>query len=74
MITQIGFLYADKISGICFNEERNILQDLAANGQPQHRIKHAKILLRLDEMIGNQERTYEKIEKSYHIYHISSVI
>ena len=49
------------------NEERNMLQDLIAKGRTQgYRIKHAQILLKLDEIPGNREWTYAKIQEAYH--------
>ena len=44
-------------------EERKMLQSLIEKGQTQgYRIKHAQILLKLDEVPENQEWTYEKIQ------------
>ena len=49
------------------DEERNMLQDLIAKGRTQgYRIKHAQILLKLDEMPENREWTYAKIREAYH--------
>ena len=49
------------------NEERNILRELIAKGRTQgYRIKHAQILLRLDEIPENREWTYAKIKEAYH--------
>ena len=48
-------------------EERKMLRDLIEKGQTQgYRIKHAQILLKLDEIPENQEWTYEKIQRAYH--------
>ena len=48
-------------------EERQALRTLVAKGQTQgYRIKHAQILLKLDEVPENQEWTYEKIKEAYH--------
>ena len=48
-------------------EERKMLRGLIEKGQTQgYRIKHAQILLKLDEIPENQEWTYEKIRQSYH--------
>ena len=48
-------------------EERNELRDLINKGQTQgYRIKHAQILLKLDEIPENQEWTYAKIKEAYH--------
>ena len=47
-------------------EERKMLRDLIEKGQTQgYRIKHAQILLKLDEIPENQEWTYEKIQQTY---------
>lgn len=49
------------------DEERNILKDLIAKGRTQgYRIKHAQILLKLDEIPENREWTYDKIREAYH--------
>ena len=49
------------------DEERNMLQDLIAKGRTQgYRIKHAQILLKLDEIPENREWTYDKIREAYH--------
>lgn len=48
-------------------EERQELRALAQKGQTQgYRIKHAQILLKLDERPENQGWTYEKIKAAYH--------
>ena len=48
-------------------EERQELRVLVEKGQTQgYRIKHAQILLKLDEIPENQEWTYEKIKEAYH--------
>ena len=48
-------------------EERKMLRGLIEKGQTQgYRIKHAQILLKLDEIPENQEWTYEKIRQAYH--------
>ena len=48
-------------------EERDMLQDLIAKGRTQgYRIKHAQILLKLDEIPENREWTYDKIREAYH--------
>ena len=48
-------------------EERKMLRNLIEKGQTQgYRIKHAQILLKLDEIPENQEWTYEKIQQAYH--------
>ncbi len=44
-----------------------MLQELAARGRTQgYRIKHAQILLKLDEIPATKEWTYEKIKEAYH--------
>ena len=49
------------------DEERKMLQELIAKGRTQgYRIKHAQILLKLDEIPGNREWTYNKISEAYH--------
>ena len=48
-------------------EERDMLQDLIAKGRTQgYRIRHAQILLKLDEIPENREWTYNKIREAYH--------
>lgn len=48
-------------------EERKELRTLIEKGKTQgYRIKHAQILLKLDEIPENQEWTYEKIKEAYH--------
>ena len=47
-------------------EERELLQELVRKGKTQgYRIKHAQILLKLDEIPENREWTQEKIGKAY---------
>lgn len=49
------------------DEEREELRALVQKGQTQgYRIKHAQILMKLDEIPENRERTYAKIKKVYH--------
>lgn len=49
------------------DEERHELRTLVRKGRTQgYRIKHAQILLKLDEIPENQEWTYEKIKEAYH--------
>ena len=49
------------------DEERNMPQELIAKGRTQgYRIKHAQILLKLDEIPENWEWTYGKIKEAYH--------
>ena len=44
-----------------------MLQDLITKGRTQgYRIKHAQILLKLDEIPENREWTYAKIQEAYH--------
>ncbi len=48
-------------------EERQELEALVQRGKTQgYRIKHAQILLKLDEIPENQEWTYDKIKEAYH--------
>lgn len=48
-------------------EERQELEALVQTGRTQgYRIKHAQILLKLDEIPENQEWTYAKIKEAYH--------
>ena len=48
-------------------EERQELDALVQRGKTQgYRIKHAQILLKLDEIPENQEWTYDKIKEAYH--------
>ena len=48
-------------------KERKELRALVQKGRTQgYRIKHAQILLKLDEIPENQEWTYDKIEEAYH--------
>ena len=48
-------------------EERQELRVLVEKEQTQgYRIKHAQILLKLDELPENQEWTYTKIKEAYH--------
>lgn len=47
-------------------EERSQLKGLVAKGKTQgYRIKHAQILLKLDEIPENQQWTYEAIREAY---------
>ena len=49
------------------DEESKELSALVQKGQTQgYRIKHAQILLKLDEIPENQKWTYEKIKEAYH--------
>ena len=49
------------------DDERNMLRELIAKGRTQgYRIKHAQILLKLDELPENREWTYAKIKEAYH--------
>ena len=45
------------------DEERHELRALVQKG---YRIKHAQILLKLDEIPENQDWTYDKIKEAYH--------
>lgn len=47
-------------------EERAVLEELVAKGKTQgYRIRHAQILLKLDEIPENQKWTYEAIREAY---------
>ena len=49
------------------DEERHELRALVQKGRTQgYRIKHAQILLKLDEIPENQDWTYDKIKEAYH--------
>ena len=49
------------------DEERQELRALIQKGQTQgYRIKHAQILLKLDEIPENQGWTYDKVKEAYH--------
>jgi transposase len=49
-------------------KEREGLQELVARGKTQgYRIKHAQVLLKLDECAENQEWTYNRIQEAYRI-------
>ena len=48
------------------SEERAVLEELVAKGKTQgYRIRHAQILLKLDEIPENQKWTYEAIREAY---------
>jgi len=48
-------------------EERETLRTLVEKGHTQgYRIKHAQILLKLDDIPENQEWTYDRIKEAYH--------
>lgn len=48
------------------SEERAALQELISKGKTQgYRIRHAQILLKLDEIPENQKWTYEAIREAY---------
>ena len=47
------------------NEERNELQKLIQKGGKGYRIKHAQILLKLDEIPENKGWTHERINAAY---------
>ena len=46
-------------------EERQELQQLVQKGGKGYRIRHAQILLKLDERPENSEWTYERIQAAY---------
>lgn len=49
------------------DEERQELRTLIQKGRTQgYRIKHAQILMKLDEIPENQDWTYDKIKEAYH--------
>jgi hypothetical protein len=53
-------------------EERKYLKDLVREGKTQgYRIKHAQILLKLDEVPQNRDWTIEMIGEAYHAGHSS---
>lgn len=47
-------------------EERTELEQLIQKGGKGYRIKHAQILLKLDDRPENREWTYERIKDAYH--------
>ncbi len=47
-------------------EEREELEQLIQKGGKGYRIKHAQILLKLDDRPENREWTYERIKDAYH--------
>jgi len=47
------------------DEERDDLQKLIQKGGKGYRIKHAQILLKLDQTAENTEWTYERIQSAY---------
>lgn len=48
------------------SEERAALHELISKGKTQrYRIRHAQILLKLDEISENQKWTYEAIREAY---------
>jgi hypothetical protein len=50
-------------------EERQLLQQLVQKGGKGYRIKHAQILLKLDETPENAEWTYDRIKSAYSAAH-----
>jgi hypothetical protein len=46
-------------------EERQGLRALVKKGGKGYRIRHAQILLKLDQMLENEEWTYERIKSAY---------
>ena len=49
-------------------EERKELKQLIQKGETQgYRIKHAQILLKLDEIPENRSWSYAKIKEAYHV-------
>ena len=54
------------------DDERNYLNELIQKGKTQgYRIKHAQILLKLDEIPENKSWTIERIGEAYHAGHSS---
>lgn len=54
------------------DDERNELNELIQKGKTQgYRIKHAQILLKLDEIPENKKWTIERIGEAYHAGHSS---
>jgi hypothetical protein len=51
------------------NEERNELHTLIQKGGKGYRIKHAQILLKLDQTPANEGWTYDRIQESYNAAH-----
>ena len=51
------------------NEERNELQALIQKGGKGYRIRHAQILLKLDNIPDNAEWTYNRIQSAYKSTH-----
>jgi len=49
------------------NDERNELQGLIQKGGKGYRIKHAQILLKLDDIPANSEWTYDRIKSAYSV-------
>jgi transposase len=47
------------------NEERKELQSLIQKGGKGYRIRHAQILLKLDQIPENKNWTYERIKEAY---------
>ncbi len=47
-------------------EEREELENLIQKGGKGYRIKHAQILLKLDDKPENKKWTYERIKEAYH--------
>jgi hypothetical protein len=51
------------------NEERTDLQKLIKKGGKGYRVKHAQILLKLDQTQENEEWTYDRIQEAYGATH-----
>jgi len=51
------------------DEERQELQELIQKGGKGYRIKHAQILLKLDQIPENTEWTYDRIQDAYSAAH-----
>ena len=53
------------------DEERQELQSLIQKGGKGYRIKHAQILLKLDQRPENDEWTYNRIQSAYSASHVT---
>ena len=51
------------------DEERQELESLIQKGGKGYRIKHAQILLKLDQTPENVEWTYDRIQSAYNATH-----
>ena len=53
------------------DEERQGLRELVQKGGKGYRIKHAQILLKLDQTPQNEEWTYDRIRSAYSATHVT---